>query len=68
MAHLPLNPDHNPSMSADLAFNTAVSFISNTNLQHYSGETGMSYLGQLVLMLFQFISAGCGMAICVVVF
>ena len=34
MAHLPLNPDHNPSMSADLAFNTAVSFISNTNLQH----------------------------------
>ncbi|WP_298296525.1 potassium-transporting ATPase subunit KdpA [Hydrotalea sp.] len=68
MAHLPLNPDHNPSMSADLAFNTAVSFITNTNLQHYSGETSMSYLGQLVLMLFQFISAGCGMAICIVVF
>ncbi|MGC4100523.1 potassium-transporting ATPase subunit KdpA [Ferruginibacter sp.] len=68
MSWLPLNPDANPSMSADLAFNTAVSFISNTNLQHYSGETGMSYLGQLVLMLFQFISAGCGMAICAVVF
>lgn len=68
MAHLLLNPDHNPSMSADLAFNTAVSFITNTNLQHYSGETSMSYLGQLVLMLFQFISAGCGMAICIVVF
>ncbi len=68
MSWLPLNPDANPSMSADLAFNTTVSFISNTNLQHYSGETGMSYLGQLVLMLFQFISAGCGMAICAMVF
>jgi K+-transporting ATPase ATPase A chain len=68
MSWLPLNPDHNPSMSADLAFNTSVSFISNTNLQHYSGETGMSYLGQLVVMLFQFISAGCGIAICGVVF
>ncbi len=68
MAWLPLNPDANPSMSADLAFNTAISFISNTNLQHYSGETGMSYLGQLVLMLFQFISAGCGIAICAAVF
>ncbi|GAB2838128.1 potassium-transporting ATPase subunit KdpA [Ferruginibacter profundus] len=68
MSWLPLNPDANPSMSADLAFNTTVSFISNTNLQHYSGETGMSYLGQLILMLFQFISAGCGIAICAVVF
>jgi K+-transporting ATPase ATPase A chain len=68
MSWLPLNPDGNPSMSADLAFNTSISFISNTNLQHYSGETGVSYLGQLVLMLFQFISAGIGMAACVVVF
>lgn len=68
MGWLPLNPDANPSMSADLAFNTSISFISNTNLQHYSGETGMSYLGQLILMFFQFISAGCGMAIAAVVF
>jgi K+-transporting ATPase ATPase A chain len=68
MSWLPLNPDGNPSMTADLAFNTAISFISNTNLQHYSGETGMSYLGQLILMLFQFISAGTGIAICAVVF
>ena len=68
MSWLPLNPDANPSMSADLAFNTTVSFISNTNLQHYSGESGMSYLGQLILMLFQFISDGCGIAICAVVF
>jgi len=68
MGWLPLNPDGNPSMSADLAFNTTVSFVSNTNLQHYSGETGVSYLGQLILMLFQFISAGAGMAACAVVF
>jgi K+-transporting ATPase ATPase A chain len=68
MSWLPLNPDGNPSMSADLAFNTTVSFISNTNIQHYSGETAVSYLGQLVLMLFQFISAAVGIAACVVVF
>ncbi len=66
---LPLNPDGNPSMSADLAFNTAISFISNTNLQHYSGESNMSYLGQLVaLMFFQFVSAATGMAMCAIVF
>ena len=68
MAWLPLNPDGNPSMTGDLAFNTTVSFITNTNLQHYSGESGLSYLGQLTLMLWQFISAGCGMAICAAVF
>lgn len=68
MSWLPLNPDGNPSMSADLAFNTSISFVSNTNLQHYSGESGLSYLGQLVLMLFQFISAGVGMAACIIVF
>lgn len=68
MSWLPLNPDGNPSMTADLAFNTTVSFVSNTNLQHYSGESGVSYLGQMVLTLFQFISAAAGMAICPVVF
>ncbi len=68
MSWLPLNPDGNPSMTADLAFNTAVSFVTNTNLQHYSGETGLSYFGQLILMLWQFISAGTGIAICAVVF
>jgi K+-transporting ATPase ATPase A chain len=68
MGWLPLNPDGNPSMSPDLAFNTTTSFISNTNLQHYSGETSVSYLGQMTLMLFQFISAGTGMAACAVVF
>lgn len=65
---LPLNPDGNPSMPADLAFNTSVSFISNTNIQHYSGESAVSYLGQMVLMLFQFVSAGIGMAACALVF
>lgn len=68
MSWLPLNPDKNPSMSWDLAFNTSVSFVSNTNLQHYSGETGLSYLGQLILMLWQFISAATGIAIAAVVF
>ncbi len=68
MSWLPLNPDGNPSMTADLAFNTTISFVSNTNLQHYSGETGVSYLGQLTLMLFQFVSAGTGMAACAAVF
>ncbi len=68
MSWLPLNPDGNPSMSADLAFNTSVSFVTNTNLQHYSGETSLSYMGQLILMLWQFISAGTGIAICAVVF
>ncbi|TDB68919.1 potassium-transporting ATPase subunit KdpA [Arundinibacter roseus] len=68
MEWLPLNPDGNPSMSADLAFNTAVSFVTNTNLQHYSGESGLSYFGQLTLMVWQFVSAATGMAICSVVF
>lgn len=68
MDWLPLNPDQNPGMSADLAFNTSVSFVTNTNLQHYSGESGLSYLGQLLLMLWQFISAATGIAICAVVF
>jgi potassium-transporting ATPase potassium-binding subunit len=68
-AWLPWNPDGNPSMTADLAFNTAISFVSNTNLQHYSGESGVSYLSQIAgLMFFQFVSAGTGMAICAVVF
>lgn len=66
--NLPLNPDGNPSMSPDLAFNTAISFVVNCNLQHYSGETGLSYLGQLMLMFLQFVSAGVGMAAAAMVF
>ncbi|MEO5911580.1 MAG: potassium-transporting ATPase subunit KdpA [Pelobium sp.] len=63
------NPDHNPSMSPDLAFNTAISFLVNANLQHYSGETGLSYLSQLACITFlQFVTAATGIAACVVVF
>ena len=65
---LPLNPDHNPSMSPDLAFNTTISFLVNCNLQHYSGETGITYIGQFWLMFLQFVSAGTGMAAAVVIF
>jgi K+-transporting ATPase ATPase A chain len=65
---LPLNPDGNPSMTPDLAFNTTISFVTNTNLQHYSGESGVSYFGQLTLMLYQFISAGAGMTASAVLF
>lgn len=65
---LPLNPDNNPNMTPDLAFNTAVSFLVNCNLQHYSGETGLSYLGQIFLMFLQFVSAGIGLAAAAVLF
>jgi K+-transporting ATPase ATPase A chain len=68
MGWLPLNPDHNPSQSPDLAFNTTVSFLVNCNLQHYSGETGVSYLGQLYLMFLQFTTAATGMAASVLLF
>ncbi|MGB3063643.1 potassium-transporting ATPase subunit KdpA [Sphingobacterium thalpophilum] len=65
---LPLNPDGNPSMPADLAFNTVISFVVNCNLQHYSGETGLSYIGQYWLMFLQFVSAGTGMAAAAILF
>ena len=60
---LPLNPDGNANQTPDLAFNTCLSFMVNCNLQQYSGETGLTYFTQLfVIMLFQFITAACGMA------
>lgn len=67
-AWLPLNPDGNPNMSPDLAFNTIISFLVNCNLQHYSGETGVSYLSQLYLMFLQFVTAATGMAAMAVLF
>ncbi|WP_276965755.1 potassium-transporting ATPase subunit KdpA [Chryseobacterium sp.] len=67
-AWLPLNPDGNPNMSPDLAFNTTISFLVNCNLQHYSGETGVSYLSQLYLMFLQFVTAATGMAAMAVLF
>jgi K+-transporting ATPase ATPase A chain len=60
---LPLNPDGNPGQTPDLAFNTAISFLVNCNLQHYSGESGLTYLTQLLVITFlQFVSAATGMA------
>ncbi|MEX2167834.1 MAG: potassium-transporting ATPase subunit KdpA [Pirellulales bacterium] len=59
---LPLNPDGKESLEASLAFHTAVSFTTNTNLQHYSGEASLSYLSQLSLMWLQFVSAAVGIA------
>ena len=66
---LPFNPDGNPGMTPDLAFNTIISFVANCNLQHYSGESGVSYLTQqFVLMFLQFVSAATGIAAAVVFF
>lgn len=59
--NLPLNPDHIKGMSWDLGFNTAASFITNTNWQNYAGEQSMSYLGQMVAITYlQFTSAAAG--------
>ena len=61
---LPLNPQHLGALSPDLAFNTAVSFTTNTNWQSYGGESTMSYLSQMVaLAIHNFASAATGIAI-----
>jgi K+-transporting ATPase ATPase A chain len=61
---LPLNPMRMPAVSADSAFNTAVSFATNTNWQGYAGETTMSYLTQMLGLTVQnFVSAATGIAI-----
>jgi len=61
--YLPLNPDKMGAVGGSLIFNTVASFTSNTNLQHYSGESTMSYLTQLCsLMWLQFVSAATGIA------
>ena len=66
---LPLNPDANLGMTPDLAFNTVISFVANCNLQHYAGESGLSYFSQqYVLMFLQFVSAASGIAAAVVLF
>ncbi|WP_374951336.1 potassium-transporting ATPase subunit KdpA [Mucilaginibacter sp.] len=66
---LPLNPDGNPGMSADLAFNTIISFVVNCNLQHYSGESGAGYLVQhFIFMFLHFVSAATGIACAVGLF
>jgi len=63
-AHLPLNPQQMANVTVDSAFNTAVSFATNTNWQGYSGETTMSYLTQMLgLSVQNFVSAATGMAV-----
>lgn len=63
---LPLNPEHLTAVPSDLSFNTAVSFITNTNWQAYGGEATMSYLTQMMGLTVQnFLSAATGMAVLV---
>ncbi len=63
-AYLPWNPQHLPNVSWDLAFNTAVSFMTNTNWQSYAGETTLSYFVQMAgLTVHNFVSAACGIAV-----
>ncbi len=65
-AHLPLNPQQMANVTVDSAFNTAVSFATNTNWQGYSGEATMSYLTQMLgLSVQNFVSAATGMAVLV---
>lgn len=60
---LPLNPSNIEGMEPTLAFNTAISFMANTNLQHYSGETGLSYLSQMIAIVFlMFVSPATALA------
>jgi K+-transporting ATPase ATPase A chain len=65
---LPLNPDKLGAVAPDLAWNTAVSFVTNTNWQAYVGEATMSHLSQMVALAFHnFASAATGMAIAIAV-
>ncbi|HKY63180.1 MAG TPA: potassium-transporting ATPase subunit KdpA [bacterium] len=61
--YLPLNPDGKGPIEASLIFSTTASFVTNTNLQHYSGEVAMSYFSQLfALMWLQFVTPATGLA------
>lgn len=61
-----LNPNGIASMEETLSFNTIISFMTNTNLQHYSGESGLSYFSQLMVITFMmFVSAASGYAACI---
>ena len=63
-AYLPLNPNDAPNMAIDQAFNTAASFMTNTNWQSYTGETQLSYFSQMVCITFlMFTSAATGLAV-----
>ncbi len=60
---LPFNPDGKPGLEPTLAFDTAISFTTNTNLQHYAGEQALGYTAQLCLVWLQFVSAATGIAV-----
>ena len=61
-----LNPNGIGNMGESLSFNTIISFMTNTNLQHYSGESGLSYLSQMLVVIFMmFVSSASGYAACV---
>ena len=63
-SHLPMNPQHLPNVEPTLAFNTAVSFMTNTNWQSYAGETTLSYSVQMLGLTVQnFVSAATGIAV-----
>ncbi|MDZ7875088.1 MAG: potassium-transporting ATPase subunit KdpA [Rhizobium sp.] len=67
-AYLPLNPQGFAGLPSDLAFNTAVSFVTNTNWQNYGGETTMSHFSQMAGLTVQnFLSAATGMALAIAV-
>ncbi len=67
-AYLPFNPQGFPGVPSDLAFNTAVSFVTNTNWQNYAGETTMSHFSQMAGLTVQnFLSAATGMALAVAI-
>lgn len=60
------NPNGIEGMEESLSFNTIISFMTNTNLQHYSGESGLSYLSQMLVIIFMmFVSAATGYAACI---
>lgn len=60
------NPNGVDSMEATLSFNTIISFMTNTNLQHYAGESGLSYLSQMLVIIFMmFVAAASGYAACI---
>ncbi|MGE7663531.1 potassium-transporting ATPase subunit KdpA [Peribacillus sp. NPDC097197] len=66
---LPGNPSGIANMDPSLAFNTAASFLTNTNLQHYSGESGLSYLSQMIVIIFlMFTTPATGLSLCIAFF
>ena len=63
---LPFNPNGIDNMESTLSFSTIISFMTNTNLQHYSGESGLSYMAQMaVITMMMFTSAATGLCVAI---